>query len=144
MANFPSPIFTYSGQGTMKRGVNPGEHAIAYGYGSVPQQLQGEQILAKGPICIVATDNHRPMSKAARIRFGIYHPVQYNVKVKDIGYVHPDWMPTFLGYWNTEQDTADGRETEVTNQYGEDRGDKDEKPDSDGYDAAGDRRYALT
>jgi hypothetical protein len=144
VANFPSPIFTYSGQGTMKRGVNPGEHTIAYAYGSAPQQLRGELTLAKEPICIVTTDDHRPISKAARICFGIYHPVQYNVKVKDIGYVRPDCMPAFLSYFNMEQNTADGRETKVTTQYGEDHGNKDEEPDGDEYDAAVDRRYTLT
>jgi hypothetical protein len=39
---------------------------------------------------------------ASRIYFAIHHPIQYNVKVKNLGYVHPDYLPTFLGYWNQE------------------------------------------
>lgn len=42
------------------------------------------------------------LSLASRIYFGIHHPIQFNVKVKDIGHVHPDWLPTFLGYWKME------------------------------------------
>ncbi|KAI4622179.1 hypothetical protein J4E83_004919 [Alternaria metachromatica] len=39
---------------------------------------------------------------ASRIYFAIHHPIQYNVKVKNLGHVHPDYLPTFLGYWNQE------------------------------------------
>lgn len=42
------------------------------------------------------------LATASRIYFAIHHPIQYNVKVKSLGYVHPDYLPTFLGYWNQE------------------------------------------
>jgi hypothetical protein len=42
------------------------------------------------------------MSASARIYFGIHHPIQYNVKVKDLGNVLPSDLPRFLGYWVKE------------------------------------------
>jgi hypothetical protein len=142
VANCLSPIFTYSGRGTSKPGVDPSEHAVAYSYGTFPQLLHGEQPLEKHPICIVMTEKERPMPEASRIRFGVYHPVQYNVKVKDLGYVHPDWVPTILGYWNKEQDTADGQEIEVKTRYEEDCENEDPDHGSGGYDAARGHGYA--
>ncbi|RYO70831.1 hypothetical protein AA0113_g2789 [Alternaria arborescens] len=44
----------------------------------------------------------RSLSAASRIYFAIHHPIQYNVKVKSIGYVHPDHLPMLLAYWNME------------------------------------------
>ncbi|KAF5852731.1 hypothetical protein GGP41_008126 [Bipolaris sorokiniana] len=43
-----------------------------------------------------------PLSQASRIFFGIHHPTQHNVKVKEIGDVHPDHLRRLLGYWNTQ------------------------------------------
>jgi hypothetical protein len=99
---FGSPIFTYYGQATTKSGVVPDEHAIAYSLGQQPELVQGEAKLRKVPIPIVMEENNRPLVAASRIYFAIHHPIQYNVKVKNLGYVHPDYLPTFLGYWNQE------------------------------------------
>jgi hypothetical protein len=87
----------------MKPGVNPDEHAIIYSFGSTPVLLPGEANLTKEPIPVVMNRGERPLSQAARIYFGIHHPIQYNVKVKDLGHVHKDWMPKLLGYWLKEQ-----------------------------------------
>lgn len=43
-----------------------------------------------------------PLSSALRIFFGIDHPIQYNVKVKDLGYVHPEYLINLIRYWNME------------------------------------------
>ncbi|KAH4177157.1 hypothetical protein HBH98_180920 [Parastagonospora nodorum] len=96
------PIFTYHGQGTLKSGVDPQEHAIAYSHGMTPQLIRGEKPLVKAPICIVMNEGVGSLPPASRIRFGIHHPIQYNVKVKDLGYVHPNEVPRFLGYWTME------------------------------------------
>ncbi|KAI4931249.1 hypothetical protein J4E85_003839 [Alternaria conjuncta] len=98
----PNPIFTYYGQATTKRGVRPDEHAIAYSLGQQPQLVQGEAPLRKVPIPIEMEENNRALVPASRIYFAIHHPIQYNVKVKNLGHVHPDYLPTFLGYWNQE------------------------------------------
>lgn len=88
----------------MKPGIAPDEYAIAYSYGSHPQLLSGEQQLTKAPISIVMNHGERNVSSASRIHFGIHHPIQSNVKVKDLGYVHPDWVPTFLSHWKMENE----------------------------------------
>jgi len=99
---FASPIFTYYGQATTKNGVVADEHAIAYSLEKEPQLVPGEAPLRKAPIPIVTEENNRPLVPASRIYFAIHHPIQYNVKVKNLGHVHPDYLPTFLGYWNQE------------------------------------------
>ncbi|EMD97318.1 hypothetical protein COCC4DRAFT_61570 [Bipolaris maydis ATCC 48331] len=99
---FAVPIFTYGGQGTKKHGVLPSAHAIAYSLGSMPSLLEGESSLDKDPICIMMAQGVPQLSQASRIFFGIHHPTQHNVKVKDIGDVHPDHIHKLLGYWNTQ------------------------------------------
>ncbi|RYN27968.1 hypothetical protein AA0112_g7764 [Alternaria arborescens] len=99
---FAVPIFSYGNRGTTKHGVVPDEHAIAYSLGMQPQLVSGEAPLVKAPIPIVMDTGAPPLAVASRIYFAIHHPIQYNVKVKSLGYVHPDYLPTFLGYWNQE------------------------------------------
>lgn len=52
----------------------------------------------------------RNLSNASRIFFGIHHPIQYNVKVKDLGYVYPNEVPRFLGYWTMENNSLQSAE----------------------------------
>ncbi|KAF2026443.1 hypothetical protein EK21DRAFT_74114, partial [Setomelanomma holmii] len=85
---YACPIFTYMEKGTLKNGVNPEEHAIVYRYGSQPRLLDGETGMTKHPICVVMNENET-LSPASRLNFGVQHPIQYNVKVKDLGYSTP-------------------------------------------------------
>ena len=72
------------------------------------------------------------LSRASRIYFGIHHPIQYNVKVKDLGYVHPEWMPAFLGYWNMENGNDTRQAADVTDAAAHADDDEDEDDDDDG------------
>jgi hypothetical protein len=103
------------------------EHAVAFSYGRSAQLLPGEGPLSKQAICIVMNEGETPLSRASRIYFGIHHPIQYNVKVKDLGYVHPDWQVIFLGYWNMENDTKQAVEvtSEAAQAPDDDREDND-------------------
>ncbi|CAN9173447.1 unnamed protein product [Alternaria sp. RS040] len=101
-----SPVFTYGNRGTTKPGVAPDEHTIIYSLGSQPTLVFGEAPLRKASIPMVMAPGVAPLSAAARIYFGIHHPIQYNVKVKDLGDVHPEWVPTLLDYWNMENGEA--------------------------------------
>jgi hypothetical protein len=101
-----SPIFTYGGKGTAKRGVSPDEHAIVYSHGFVPQLVNGEAPLSKTPICVVMTGDSHALSPASRVYFAIHHPIQYNVKVKDVGHVHPDHLHLLLSYWKSMNDDS--------------------------------------
>ncbi|KAI4666961.1 uncharacterized protein J4E79_001642 [Alternaria viburni] len=120
MVKYREPIFTYQGQGTKKQGVSPQEHAIAFSHGYTAQLLPDEAPLVKHAIGIVMKDGERPLSAASRIYFGIHHPIQYNVKVKDLGVVHEDWLPTFIGYWKMENVSDTAQSTEITNEAAQD------------------------
>ena len=99
---FACPIFTYSGRATLKGGVQPEQHAIAYSWGRTAQLLQGEYGITKTSICVVMTNNNPALDVASRIYFGMHHPVQYGVKVKEIGYVPSDQLATLIGNWREE------------------------------------------
>jgi hypothetical protein len=113
----PSPIFTYNNQGTLKHGVVPREHAIAYSIGyQPPTLLPGEVEIVKQPIGIVMKPGEPCLAAASRIYFGIHHPIQYNVKVKDLGDVHPNDLVNLKGYWNMENQTDTNQDIDVTAQ----------------------------
>lgn len=99
---FACPIFTYSERGCTKRGVHASEHAIAYSWGNSPQLLQGESGITKPAISVVMNAGLPPLHVASRIYFGIHHPIQYNVKVKEIGYVPPAEVHTLISNWTAE------------------------------------------
>ena len=109
-----SPIFTYGGRATLKPGVRPDEHAIAYSSVNEPEYLPGEASMSKQPICIVDTPGTPPLHKASRIYFGIHHPIQYNVKVKDLGHVHPSDLVRMRGYWAMSNQDPSSQGIEVT------------------------------
>ena len=113
-----SPIFTYRSQGTNKPGVVASEHAIAYSHGHKPTLMPGEQALEKDPICIMSADG-QSLNPASRIYFGIHHPIQYNVKVKDLGNVVKDHIHRLIGYWMMESDNGGGRTIISQDSYAE-------------------------
>jgi hypothetical protein len=70
--------------------------------------------MTKPSIPVVMSDSHITLDKASRIYYGIHHPVQYNAKVKDIGYVPRDLIPTLIGNWREEDERDTQQEAEVT------------------------------
>jgi hypothetical protein len=96
-----SPIYTYSGRGTTKRGVHPQEHAIAYSWGHTPALTTGESGITLPSIPVVMADAQPALHAASRIYFGLTQPIQYNVKVKEVGYVPQDYTHTLLANWRT-------------------------------------------
>ncbi|CAN9132172.1 unnamed protein product [Alternaria alternata] len=79
-------ISTYSGRATLKPGVNSNEHAAVVRQGHQAVVYEGE-IGLKEPIEIKLENEQIDVSPASRIDFGKIHPVQYNVKVKNVGRV---------------------------------------------------------
>jgi aconitase A len=59
-------------------------------------------------------EDERPLSTASRIYFGIHHPIQYNVKVKELGYVHPGHLVNLKKYWALENQDDTEQDTQVT------------------------------
>ena len=103
---YACPIQTYSGRGTLKKGCHPSEHAIAHTEGEQPAPFPDET-LVKTPIPILRSSTDiKPLSRAARIRFGRGQAIQYNVKAKDIGRVKEDYIPLLVRYWQMEIGTA--------------------------------------
>jgi hypothetical protein len=148
---FACPIFTYSGKATTKHGVRPAEHGIIYTWGKTPQLLPGETGIEKASLSVVMTENETPLHEASRIYYGIHHPIQYNVKVKEIGYVPRDQVPILIGQWKqedykeTEQSsevTADGPLEEIHQDEEEDE-EKNEEMYDDEQDRGGARQQDL-
>lgn len=42
------------------------------------------------------------MSPASRLRFGKVYPIEWNVKVKDIGMIVPEDLSKLILYWKEE------------------------------------------
>ncbi|KAF2030976.1 hypothetical protein EK21DRAFT_28836, partial [Setomelanomma holmii] len=101
---YACPIFTYSGKATTKRGVRPKEHGIAYSWGSQPQLIPGEAGMTKPSIAVVMAQGVPLLHAASRIYYGIIHPTQLNVKVKEIGYVPTEQVPYLIGNWKEEDE----------------------------------------
>ncbi|KAH4007064.1 hypothetical protein HBH64_007670 [Parastagonospora nodorum] len=116
---FACPIFTYSGRATTKHGVRAAEHGVAYSWGSDPQLVKGESGITKASIAVVMADGVGALTISSRIYYGIHHPIQYNVKVKDIGYVPQSHIPTLIGNWKEEDDRESRQAAAVTAAAGE-------------------------
>ena len=109
LRSYNSPISTYSKRGVTKPGLNPSEHAIIYFSGTTPQYVEGEyeKGMDKEPIEVEPSEQGAVMDSASRIRFGKIYPVEFNVKVKDIGRVKPEHMSKLLQYWKQEEFPAE-------------------------------------
>ncbi|KAH9861395.1 hypothetical protein J1614_011141 [Plenodomus biglobosus] len=99
-------IGTYSGRGTLKYGCVPSEHAIVYCTGVQPASCyipgEWESGMKKDPIEVIPADANTALRPESRIRFGKTYPIEMNVKVKDIGQVHPEHRSKLLQYWIDE------------------------------------------
>jgi hypothetical protein len=111
---FACPIFTYSGRATTKHGVRAEEHGIIYTSGKTAQLLPGEVGIRKASLSVEMAKNVPPLDKASRIYYGIHHPIQYNVKVKEIGYIPKKQIPVLIGQWKEEDDKDTEQSQEVT------------------------------
>ncbi|KAK7515372.1 hypothetical protein IWZ03DRAFT_201502 [Phyllosticta citriasiana] len=99
-------VSTYGNCGVNKPGVEPEAHAVVHTTNLNPVWLQGERErgMTKESIAVIPANDSVPLSPASRINFSLAHPIQYNVKVKDLGRVCDEDMPNFCLYWQTERD----------------------------------------
>jgi hypothetical protein len=86
------------------------QYAVVYSHNHYYPPDIGEDGLLEQAICIRHTDAEPPLERSARVCFGIRHHIQYHIPVRDIGFVHPDWLLTFMSYWKMVQ--AKGNETD--------------------------------
>lgn len=95
---YACPISTYGGRATLKPGLNPKDHAVVYTTDKLPFCFEDETGMDKEPIGVYPT-GYNELHRASRINFAIHHPIQHNVKVKDLGMVCEDHMPKLEAYW---------------------------------------------
>ncbi|KAF1958045.1 hypothetical protein CC80DRAFT_534516 [Byssothecium circinans] len=99
-------IFTYGNRGTLKPGCVPSEHTIVYFSGTNPAScyIQGEYEagMTKEPIEIIPSEGGIFMKRESRLRFSKIYPIEWNVKVKDIGRVKPEQKSHLLACWDAE------------------------------------------
>jgi hypothetical protein len=105
---YACPIFTYGNKATTKRGVRESEHGIAYSYPNEAQKVPGEGDTMKHPLCVYLTQGVPALHAASRIYYGIVHPIQYNVKVKDIGFLMKEHIPYLISSWKYEEENGSG------------------------------------
>ncbi|KAF2469459.1 uncharacterized protein BDR25DRAFT_289019 [Lindgomyces ingoldianus] len=99
---YACPVFTYGGRATTKRGLRPWEHSVVHTTGTDAQLLPNETGIKYLRITVDPAPDVEPLHPASRIYFGIHHPIQYNVRVKDLGQVIEPHVPRLLGYWVRE------------------------------------------
>lgn len=78
-----SPILTYGGQGTTKKGVRDTTHAIIF-TGKVPIPIKGEK-MTKEPVRMSPESPEHHLDRASRINYAKIYTVEHNVKVQFIG-----------------------------------------------------------
>jgi hypothetical protein len=64
--------------------------------------VQGETGFTKPHIPVIMADGVPNLHFSSRIYYGIHHPIQHNVKVKDIGHVPATDIHTLIGSWQEE------------------------------------------
>jgi hypothetical protein len=111
---YACPIFTYSNKATTKTGVRESEHGIAYSYPNQPEKIPGEGDAMKPPLCVYMSQNVPALHVASRIYYGIVHPIQYNVKVKDIGFLTKEHIPYLISGWKSEEENGSGSNANYT------------------------------
>ena len=60
---------------------------MVYVQGTIPQRLQGENGMTIDPIAIEPADSSITLDRASRVRLGKHQPIEWNVKVKNLGKV---------------------------------------------------------
>jgi hypothetical protein len=86
------PLLTYQGQGTLKYGVKPDDHAAVFAEN--PKSLMKEKLLPgeklrKKPFSIIIEDSREKIDPLTRINFSKIYTVEHNVKALKIGRI-PD------------------------------------------------------
>lgn len=97
-------INTYGGRGVGgKRRANDEDrsHTIIHDSTKEPQRVANEKRIVKEPIAVIMTAPET-LQVASRLNYAKVHTVEHNVKVMDVGMVHPTSMPFFEAHWESE------------------------------------------
>jgi hypothetical protein len=97
-------INTYNGKGGGNKRRSTEEdrsHTIVHDCTKKPQLVAGEKGFYKEPIAVIMTPPET-LHVASRLNYAKVHTVEHNVKVMDVGMVHPSSMPYFESHWESE------------------------------------------
>ncbi|EPE31683.1 hypothetical protein GLAREA_12439 [Glarea lozoyensis ATCC 20868] len=96
------PILTYGNQGLTKHGVHADHHTMIYTGEYPPKPLPGEEnLLKREPIKMVPDKPNYRLDGASRLNYAKIYTIEYNVKVKFIGRIHPDWTWLVVANYNS-------------------------------------------
>jgi hypothetical protein len=87
-----------------------------YSWGHQPELLPHEIGITKPSLPVIMSESHTTLHKASRIYYGIHHPIQYNNKVKDIGYVPSHCVPHLIGNWREQEEHLEDEHDKVQNE----------------------------
>ncbi|EON65608.1 hypothetical protein W97_04846 [Coniosporium apollinis CBS 100218] len=99
---YACPISTYGNRACEKQGVDQQAHGVIYTSQNPAPLRPRETNIVKGAIKLIPSDPRIWLSPDSRINYALCHPIQYNVKVKDLGMIHPDHVRYAVNYWNME------------------------------------------
>ncbi|KAF2802502.1 uncharacterized protein BDZ99DRAFT_576869 [Mytilinidion resinicola] len=89
------PVHTYGNRGTAKPGITPGDHAASVLVDGSYTLQDSEEELTKAPIHVVRENLAVSIDPASRINFAKVYTVDYNLRVKNIGRIHPPDLKHF-------------------------------------------------
>ncbi|KAH8597189.1 hypothetical protein B0O99DRAFT_592936 [Bisporella sp. PMI_857] len=90
---------TYGGQGTMKHGIHPIDHAAVFPSTKKRATLREGERLDKKEFSIVVENPQEKIDPMSRINFGKIYTVEHNVKVCKVGRIHQNDLPSLIKYF---------------------------------------------
>lgn len=112
------PIHTYSGQGTSKPGVKPGDHApLVQNTEEVMYHALEKKEDLKMPLSLIVEDSTINFSPYSRICFSKPYSFEHNIKVRKIGRISPKHLERLWTYYREmagilDKDTSDRAQLE--------------------------------
>jgi hypothetical protein len=115
------PILTYGGQGTLKHGVHPEDHALIYtqqkNHKGPPSLLKHEYPLTKKPIRVEPISPSHKLDPASRLNYAKLYTVEHNVKVFFVGWVAKEHEHRIADDYNNRQRPLPSRPKILSHDY---------------------------
>lgn len=111
---------TYTGQGTLKNGVNAKDHTIIWS-NKAPTMFKGEREkgLTRTPIRVTPLNAQHKLEPAARLNYAKVYTIEYNAKVCFIGEVHLDSQYQFASDYYYVHTPIEIREAPTDGHHGD-------------------------
>jgi len=96
------PILTYSGQGTLKRGVHASDHAVIYTDKSKGPTMLPRECLTKAALRMEPENSRHKLHLASRVNYAKVYTVEHNVKVQFIGTLARNAQAQLIADYNSQ------------------------------------------